>query len=107
MILPSMILPVSFVLFGRQAVAVQADLEYARAFYESWKPGGGDEILQKYFDALEWIEWNPNLFPRKFGPIERVLLKRSYLWCISSKRRNDQSFWRCLMLGAIRDSSVS
>jgi hypothetical protein len=36
--------------------AVQADLEYARSFYESWKPGGGDEILRKYFDALDWIE---------------------------------------------------
>ena len=58
--------------------AVQADLEYARSFYESWKPGGGDEILRKYFDALEWIEWNPDLFPRKFGVIQRVLLKRSY-----------------------------
>jgi len=58
--------------------AVQADLEYAKSFYESWKPGGGNEILQKYFDALEWIEWNPDLFPRKFGIIQRVLLKRSY-----------------------------
>ena len=58
--------------------AVQADLEYARSFYESWKPGGGDEILRKYLDALDWIEWNPDLFPRKFGMIQRVLLKRSY-----------------------------
>jgi hypothetical protein len=58
--------------------AVQDDLEYARSFYESWKPGGGEEILRKYFDAVEWIEWNPDLFPRKFGVIQRVLLKRSY-----------------------------
>jgi plasmid stabilization system protein ParE len=58
--------------------AVQPDLEYARSFYEAWKPGGGDEILRKYFDALDWIEWNPDLFPRKFGLIQRVLLKRSY-----------------------------
>ena len=58
--------------------AVQADLEYARSFYESWKPGGGEEILRKYFEAVEWIEWNPNLFPRKFGVIQRVILKRSY-----------------------------
>jgi hypothetical protein len=35
--------------------AVQADLEYARSFYESWKPGGNDEIVRKYFDALDWI----------------------------------------------------
>jgi len=57
---------------------VQADLEYARSFYESWKPGGGAEILRKYFEAVEWIEWNPDLFPRKFGVIQRVILKRSY-----------------------------
>lgn len=35
---------------------VQTDLEYARSFYESWKPGGGEEILRKYFEAVEWIE---------------------------------------------------
>ena len=57
---------------------VQADLEYARSFYESWKPGGGEEILRKYFEAVEWIEWNPDLFPTKFGIIQRVILKRSY-----------------------------
>jgi hypothetical protein len=57
---------------------VAADLEYARSFYESWKPGGGEEILRKYFEAVEWIEWNPDLFPRKFGAVQRVLLKRSY-----------------------------
>ena len=58
--------------------AVQADLEDARSFYESWKPGGGEEILRKYFDAVEWIEWNPDLFPRKFGVLQRVILRRSY-----------------------------
>ena len=52
---------------------VQKDLEHARKFYESWKPGGGEEILQKYFEALEWIEWNPDLFPRKFGIVQRVI----------------------------------
>ncbi len=57
---------------------VQADLEYARSFYESWKHGGGEEILRKYFEAVEWIEWNPDLFPRKLGIVQRVILKRSY-----------------------------
>ena len=58
--------------------AVQADLEYARSFYESWKPGSRDEILRKYFEAVDWIEWNPDLFPRRFGAIQRVILRRSY-----------------------------
>jgi hypothetical protein len=58
--------------------AVRADLEYARSFYESWKPGGGKEILQKYFEAVDWIEWNPDLFSRKLGAIQRVILRRSY-----------------------------
>ncbi len=58
--------------------AVQADLEYARAFYDSWKAGGGEDILRKYFEAVDWIEWNPDLFPRKFGVIQRVILRRSF-----------------------------
>ncbi len=57
---------------------VQADLEYARSFYESWKPGGGEEILRKYFEAIQWIEWNPDLFSRRFGLVQRVILRRSY-----------------------------
>jgi plasmid stabilization system protein ParE len=57
---------------------VQDDLEYARSFYESWNPGGGEEIIRKYFDAVEWIEWNPDLFKRKFDVFQRVILKRSY-----------------------------
>lgn len=27
---------------------------------------------------MEWIEWNPDLFSRKFGIIQRVILMRSY-----------------------------
>ena len=57
---------------------VQSDLAYARSFYDSWKPGGGVEFLRKYFEAVEWIEWNPDLFPRKLGVIQQVILKRSY-----------------------------
>jgi hypothetical protein len=81
---------------------VQADLEYARSFYESWKPGGGEEILRKYFEAVEWMEWNPDLFPTKFGMIQRVILKR-----ISCKKKRDRSFWQCWMVGATRASSAN
>lgn len=45
--------------------AVQDDLEYARSFYDPWKPGGGDEILRKYFEAFE----NPRLHSRLFVSI--------------------------------------
>jgi hypothetical protein len=27
---------------------------------------------------VEWIEWDPDLFPHKVGNIQRVILKRSY-----------------------------
>ena len=37
-----------------------------------------EEMLRNYFETVEWIEWNPNLFPRKFGSLQRVILKRSY-----------------------------
>ena len=47
-------------------------------FYESSKPAGGAGFLHTFSKAVEWIEWNPNLFPRKFGTIQRVFLERSY-----------------------------
>ena len=33
-----------------------------------------EEMLRNYFETVEWIEWNPNLFPRKFGALQRVIL---------------------------------
>ena len=47
--------------------------------------GRREAILRKYFEAVEWIEWNPDLFSRKFGVIQRVLPS---LHCFRTKSRH-------------------
>ena len=35
-------------------------------------------LLGLYKETISWIEWNPDLFPRKFSRVQRAILKRSY-----------------------------
>lgn len=57
---------------------VEADVEDAVAHYESWRSDGKAHVLSLYEETISWIEWNPDLFPKKFGPVQRAILKRSY-----------------------------
>lgn len=57
---------------------VAEDLIAAARHYQSWRPGGGEHLLRKYEETVSWIAWNPDLFPRKLGAIQRVVLKQSY-----------------------------
>ena len=57
---------------------VEADLEAAIAHYESWRLDGREHLLQKYDETINWIEWNPDSFPKKHGQVQRAILKKSY-----------------------------
>jgi plasmid stabilization system protein ParE len=57
---------------------VAADLLAAIKHYESWRADGRGHLLQKYEETVSWIAWNPELFPRKLGAVQRVVLKQSY-----------------------------
>jgi hypothetical protein len=57
---------------------VELDLKCAIAHYESWRSDGKPHILALYDETVRWIEWNPDIFPRKFGRIQRAILKRSF-----------------------------
>jgi len=57
---------------------VESDLESAIAHYEGWRTDGKAHILALYDETIRWIEWNPDLFPKKFGRVQRAILKRSY-----------------------------
>ena len=57
---------------------VAADLLAAVQHYQSWRSDGGEHLLQKYEETVSWIAWNPDLFPHKFGSVQRVVLKQSY-----------------------------
>ena len=57
---------------------VELDIEAAIAHYATWRSDAREHFLDLLEDTLGWIEWNPNLFPKKFGTIQRAILKRSY-----------------------------
>lgn len=46
--------------------------------YSSWRSEGEAYVLQKYDETISWIEWNPDSFPKKYGPVRRAILKDSY-----------------------------
>jgi hypothetical protein len=57
---------------------VAADLIAAARHYQSWRSDGQEHLLQKYDETVSWIAWNPDLFPRKVGAVQRAVLKQSY-----------------------------
>jgi plasmid stabilization system protein ParE len=57
---------------------VADDLNIAAEHYASWRPDGREYLFQKYDETVSWIAWNPDSFPRKFGRVQRAILKQSY-----------------------------
>ena len=46
--------------------AVADALRYARSYYVSWKADGSSYFKARFDETVSWIEWNPELFPRKY-----------------------------------------
>jgi plasmid stabilization system protein ParE len=57
---------------------VADDLVAAAAHYQSWRSDGTEHLLDKYEETVRWIAWNPELFPRIYGRVQRAILKESY-----------------------------
>jgi len=57
---------------------VEEDLENAIAHYLTWRSDGRIHLLDKYDETVGWIEWNPDLFPRKIGQVQRAIIKQTY-----------------------------
>ncbi|MBI2516707.1 MAG: hypothetical protein HYV95_07295 [Opitutae bacterium] len=57
---------------------VEHDLSYARDFYDSWLTNGADQFLSRFKEAVAWIEWNPEQFPKKHRFFRRAIIRRTY-----------------------------
>ena len=57
---------------------VEADLEFAMAYYASWQTDGAARLLEKYDATVGAIELTPDAYPRKYGAIHRAILRRSF-----------------------------
>ena len=57
---------------------VELDLRQAHAFYDSWQFQGAEKFQTKFREAVGWIEWNPELFPRKYKRFRRAIIRKTY-----------------------------
>ena len=64
--------PVEFLEF------VELDLRQAHTFYDSWQTDGAQIFQGKFHDTVKWIEWNPELFSRKYKHFRRAIIRKSY-----------------------------
>jgi hypothetical protein len=57
---------------------VEADLREAGLFYDSWRKDGARVFRERFLETVEWIEWNPEQFPRKYRHFHRAIIRRTY-----------------------------
>ena len=64
--------PVEFLEF------VEDDLRYAYEYYDSWLADGRGWFRERFHETVSWIEWNPEMFPKKHRFFRRAVIRRSY-----------------------------
>mgnify|MGYP000843841155 FL=1 len=64
--------PVEFLAF------VEEDLRYAYDYYDSWRHDGRVWFRERLRETVSWIEWNPEMFPKKHRFFRRAVIRRSY-----------------------------
>lgn len=57
---------------------VEDDLRQARAFYDSWRLDGNSYFQRQFNETVSWIEWNPELFPKKYKLFRRAIIRNTY-----------------------------
>ena len=64
--------PVEFLEF------IEEDLAYAYDFYDSWQSDGRYVFHERFRETVSWIEWNPELFPKKYKLFRRAIIRRTF-----------------------------
>jgi hypothetical protein len=57
---------------------LEDDLRHARTFYDSWRMDGSSYFQKQFNEAVSWIEWNPELFPKKYRFFRRTIIRNTY-----------------------------
>lgn len=58
--------------------SVEEDLRYAYGYYDSWLADGSGWFRERFRETVAWIEWNPEMFPKKHRFFRRAVIRRSY-----------------------------
>lgn len=57
---------------------VEEDMRYAMSFYDSWRSDGSAYFKVRFDETVEWIAWNPEMFPKKYRLFRRAIVKNTY-----------------------------
>ena len=57
---------------------IEDDLQYARTYYDAWKTEGAQWFQERFREAVSSIEWNPEMFPKKYKSFRRAIIRRTY-----------------------------
>jgi hypothetical protein len=57
---------------------VAGDLRYAQDYYSSWRLDGASCFKGQFDETVGWIEWNPELFPKKYRMFRRAIVRNTY-----------------------------
>ena len=57
---------------------VELDLRQVHSFYDSWQIQGAEKFQANFRETVDWIEWNSELFPRKYNRFRRAIIRRTY-----------------------------
>jgi hypothetical protein len=57
---------------------VEGDLRYAYDYYDSWQSNGSAVFRDRFHETVSWIEWNPEMFPKKHRFFHRAIIRWSY-----------------------------
>lgn len=57
---------------------VESDLRYAYDYYDSWQSDGSAQFHARFRETVKWIEWNPEMFPKRHRFFRRAVVRRSY-----------------------------
>lgn len=79
---------------------VVEDLRYARAYYDSWRSDGGSCFRKQFDDTAAWIEWNPELFLRKYRFYRRAIIRNTYFGLFYVIEPESQRLWRLWTCGS-------
>lgn len=57
---------------------IEADMVFATEYYASWHPDGASYFKGQFDEAVKWIEWNPELFPKRFRFFRRAVIRNTF-----------------------------
>lgn len=57
---------------------IEEDLKAAKSFYDSWRVNGSAYFKAQFDEAVAWIEWNPEMFPKKYRHYRRAIIRNTY-----------------------------